>query len=608
MDAKPVPFDSRAFLKTLTTRPGIYRMLDGEGSVLYVGKAGNLKKRVSSYFRKTGLNAKTRVLVDQIIDVEVTVTGTEAEALLLESNLIKQYRPRYNVLLRDDKSYPYIYLSSEQDFPRLCLHRGARRKKGRYFGPFPSAGSVRESLHLLQKLFKVRQCEDSFFANRSRPCLQYQIKRCTAPCVGLIDVDQYAADVSHTVLFLEGRSSQVIDGLVADMEAAATIQNYEQAAVYRDQIASLRRVQEKQYISNERGDADIVACLTDKGSACVQVFYIRGGRNLGNAVFFPKIPLETTAAAVLSAFLPQYYLGKDVPSELLLSHTLEDAGLLAEVLSTHAGHRVALHSNVRGDRAQWIKMALSNAGLALTAHINTRKGFTGRMQSLTVALGLDEMPERIECFDISHTSGESTVASCVVFGLEGPLKSDYRRFNIRDIQAGDDYGAMEQALTRRYTRLKKGEGKLPDLLLIDGGKGQVSSACRALEELQITEVRIVGVAKGPGRKPGLETLHIPDQANALTLTAESPALHLIQQVRDEAHRFAITGHRQRRAKTRNTSPLEHIPGVGPKRRQQLLRQLGGLREVARAGVDDLARLKGINHRLAQQIYDAFHGE
>ena len=608
MDAKPVPFDSRAFLKTLTTRPGIYRMLDGEGSVLYVGKAGNLKKRVSNYFRKTGLNAKTRVLVDQIIDVEVTVTGTEAEALLLESNLIKQYRPRYNVLLRDDKSYPYIYLSSEQDFPRLCLHRGARRKKGRYFGPFPSAGSVRESLHLLQKLFKVRQCEDSFFANRSRPCLQYQIKRCTAPCVGLISMARYAADVSHTVLFLEGRSSQVIDGLVADMEAAAATQDYEQAAVYRDQIVSLRRVQEKQYISNERGDADIVACLTDKGSACVQVFYIRGGRNLGNAVFFPKIPLETTAAAVLSAFLPQYYLGKDVPSELLLSHTLEDSELLAEVLSTHAGHRVALHSNVRGDRAQWIKMALSNAGLALTAHINTRKGFMGRLQSLTAALGLDEMPERIECFDISHTSGESTVASCVVFGLEGPLKSDYRRFNIRDIQAGDDYGAMEQALTRRYTRLKKGEGKLPDLLLIDGGKGQVSSACRALEELQITEVRIVGVAKGPGRKPGLETLHIPGHADALTLTAESPALHLIQHVRDEAHRFAITGHRQRRAKTRNTSPLEHIPGVGPKRRQQLLRQLGGLREVARAGVDDLARIKGINHRLAQQIYDAFHGE
>ena len=603
-----MPFDSRVFLKTLTTHPGIYRMLDAESTVLYVGKAANLRKRLSSYFRKTGLSAKTRVLVDQIADVEVTVTHTEAEALLLESNLIKQLRPRYNVLLRDDKSYPYIYLSSQQDFPRLCMHRGARRSKGRYFGPYPSAGSVRESLHLLQKLFRVRQCEDSFFANRSRPCLQYQIKRCTAPCVGLVDKDRYAADVARTVMFLEGRSSEVVDGLVTEMEVASVAQDYEQAAVYRDQIASLRRVQERQYISNERGDVDIVACLTAKGSACVQVFYVRGGRNLGNAVFFPKVPLETAAPDVLSAFLPQYYLGKDVPSELLLSHALEDGELIAEVLSAHAGHRVVLRSNVRGDRAQWIRMALNNAELALTAHISTRKGFSGRLQSLTAALGLDEVPERIECFDISHTSGESTVASCVVFGLEGPLKSDYRRFNIRDIQAGDDYGAMEQALTRRYTRLKKGEARLPDLLFIDGGKGQVSSACKALDELQVTDIRIIGVAKGAGRKPGLETLYIPGRSGAVTLTADSPALHLIQQVRDEAHRFAITGHRQRRAKTRSTSPLEQIPGVGPKRRQQLLRQLGGLREVARAGVDDLASIKGIDRRLAQQIYDAFHGE
>jgi len=603
-----VPFDSRVFLKTLTTHPGIYRMLDAESTVLYVGKAANLRKRLSSYFRKTGLSAKTRVLVDQIANVEVTVTHTEAEALLLESNLIKQLRPRYNVLLRDDKSYPYIYLSSQQDFPRLCMHRGARRSKGRYFGPYPSAGSVRESLHLLQKLFRVRQCEDSFFANRSRPCLQYQIKRCTAPCVGLVDKDRYAADVARTVMFLEGRSSEVVDGLVTEMEVASVAQHYEQAAVYRDQIASLRRVQERQYISNERGDVDIVACLTAKGSACVQVFYVRGGRNLGNAVFFPKVPLETAAPDVLSAFLPQYYLGKDVPSELLLSHALEDGELIAEVLSAHAGHRVVLRSNVRGDRAQWIRMALNNAELALTAHISTRKGFSGRLQSLTAALGLDEVPERIECFDISHTSGESTVASCVVFGLEGPLKSDYRRFNIRDIQAGDDYGAMEQALTRRYTRLKKGEARLPDLLFIDGGKGQVSSACKALDELQVTDIRIIGVAKGAGRKPGLETLYIPGRSGAVTLTADSPALHLIQQVRDEAHRFAITGHRQRRAKTRSTSPLEQIPGVGPKRRQQLLRQLGGLREVARAGVDDLASIKGIDRRLAQQIYDAFHGE
>ena len=608
MDREPVAFDHKAFLKTLTTRPGVYRMLDHDGTILYVGKAGDLKKRVTSYFRKSGLSVKTRLLVEQIVDIEVTVTRTEAEALLLESNLIKQHRPRYNILLRDDKSYPYIYLSSEQDFPRLCLHRGARRRKGRYFGPYPSALSVRDSLHLLQKLFRVRQCEDSFFANRSRPCLQYQIKRCAAPCVGLIDQAQYAADVERTVMFLEGRSSEVIDGLVAEMESAAAAREYEQAAVCRDLIASLSRVQEKQYISNQGGDVDIVACLTEKGSACVQVFYIRGGRNLGNAVFFPKVPLETPAADVLSAFLPQYYLGKDVPGEVLLSHALEDDEVLSKVLGEHAGHRVRVCANVRGDRAQWVRMALSNAELALTTHINTRKGFSGRLQSLTEALGLDEVPERIECFDISHTSGEATVASCVVFGLEGPLKSDYRRFNIRDIQPGDDYGAMEQALTRRYTRLKKGEGKLPDILFIDGGKGQVSSACKALEELQVTDVRIIGVAKGPGRKPGLETLHIPGRSTAVTLLADSPALHLIQQVRDEAHRFAITGHRQRRARTRSTSPLEHIPGVGPKRRQQLLQQLGGLREVARAGVDELARIKGMNRRLAQQIYDAFHGE
>ncbi len=608
MDREPVAFDHKAFLKTLTTRPGVYRMLDHDGTILYVGKAGDLKKRVTSYFRNSGLSVKTRLLVEQIVDIEVTVTRTEAEALLLESNLIKQHRPRYNILLRDDKSYPYIYLSSEQDFPRLCLHRGARRRKGRYFGPYPSALSVRDSLHLLQKLFRVRQCEDSFFANRSRPCLQYQIKRCAAPCVGLIDQAQYAADVERTVMFLEGRSSEVIDGLVAEMESAAAAREYEQAAVCRDLIASLSRVQEKQYISNQGGDVDIVACLTEKGSACVQVFYIRGGRNLGNAVFFPKVPLETPAADVLSAFLPQYYLGKDVPGEVLLSHALEDDEVLSKVLGEHAGHRVRVCANVRGDRAQWVRMALSNAELALTTHINTRKGFSGRLQSLTEALGLDEVPERIECFDISHTGGEATVASCVVFGLEGPLKSDYRRFNIRDIQPGDDYGAMEQALTRRYTRLKKGEGKLPDILFIDGGKGQVSSACKALEELQVTDVRIIGVAKGPGRKPGLETLHIPGRSTAVTLLADSPALHLIQQVRDEAHRFAITGHRQRRARTRSTSPLEHIPGVGPKRRQQLLQQLGGLREVARAGVDELARIKGINRRLAQQIYDAFHGE
>jgi len=602
-------FDPKAFLKTLTTRPGVYRMLDRAGNVLYVGKAGDLRKRVSSYFRKTGISVKTRALMEQVAGVEVTVTHTEAEALLLESNLIKQLRPRYNVLLRDDKSYPYIYLSSDQEFPRLSLHRGARRGKGRYFGPYPSAGSVRSSLQLLQKLFRLRQCEDSFFRNRSRPCLQYQIKRCTAPCTGLIDAQSYAHDVQRTVLFLEGRSSEVIDSLVNDMQQAAERQEYERAAEYRDLIASLHHVQEKQYISTGRGDLDIIACLAQQGTACVQVFFVRGGRNLGNAVFYPRMPMETGGAEVLSAFIPQYYLGKAVPTELLVSHAPDDAGLIEEVLGGQAGHKVAIRDKLRGDRARWMDMALRNAEHALHAYLNTRKGYASRVRALAEALSLEELPQRMECFDISHTRGESAVASCVVFGAEGPLKSDYRRFNIKDIQPGDDYAAMEQALTRRYTRLQQGEGHLPDLLFIDGGKGQVAAGRRALEELQVSGVLIVGVSKGPGRKPGLESLHLTGEGKkVLHLAADSPALHLIQQIRDEAHRFAITGHRQRRARTRTTSPLEQIAGIGPRRRRQLLQQLGGIREVSRAGVEDLARVKGINRTLAQQIYDAFHGD
>jgi excinuclease ABC subunit C len=601
-------FDVKEFLRTLTSMPGVYRMLDLDGNVLYVGKAGNLKKRVSSYFRKTGLSPKTHALVEQIAGIDITVTHTEGEALLLESNLIKRLRPRYNVLLRDDKSYPYIYMSTEQKYPRVTVHRGARRRKGRYFGPYPNAGSVRESLHLLQKLFRVRQCEDSFFSNRSRPCLQYQIKRCTAPCVENISVENYAEDVQHTAMFLDGKSGMVIDELARLMDRASAGHEYEQAAVYRDQIASLRHVQEKQYVSNERGDLDIVACHAEHGRACVQVFFVRAGRNLGNTAFFPKLPMESPAAEVLAAFVPQYYLDKAVPPELLLSHRPDDAAVLEKALSDHAGHAVTISTQVRGDRARWVKMALNNADLALHAHINSRTGYAGRLRELASALMLDELPARIECFDISHTGGEATVASCVVFGLEGPLKSDYRRFNIRDIRSGDDYAAMGQALTRRYTRIIKGEGSLPDLLLIDGGKGQVSAVCRVLDELQVADMQVVGVAKGEGRKPGLEKLYIAATGKMLDLPADSPALHLVQQIRDEAHRFAISGHRQRRARSRTTSPLESIPGIGAKRRQQLLRQLGGIREVARAGVEDLSRVKGINRKLARLIYDAFHGD
>jgi excinuclease ABC subunit C len=613
MSAETCQFDPKAFVKTLTGKPGVYRMLDAEGTVIYVGKASNLKKRVSSYFQKNISSPKTRVMVSRICNIEVTVTHTENEALLLENNLIKSLKPRYNVLFRDDKSYPYIYLS-EQTFPRLSFHRGAQRAKGRYFGPYPSSGAVRETLNLLQKLFSVRQCEDSFYNNRSRPCLQYQIKRCTAPCVGLVEPEQYQADVRHAVMFLEGKSSEVIDDLVRRMEQAAADLEYEQAARFRDQIASLRRVQEKQYISAESGDLDVIAAAVERGVGCVQVFTIRGGQNLGNRTYYPKMEagqLETEdATRLLDSFLPQYYLraGRPIPSEILLSHAASEPELLEQVLSEQSGHKVALSYRLRSQRARWVKMALQNARQALRTRLNSQSSLLQRFEALQEALNLDEMPRRLECFDISHTMGEATVASCVVFDTNGPLKADYRRFNIKDITPGDDYAAMHQALSRRYRRLKEGEGKLPDILLIDGGKGQVSQAEEVLTELQVSGVLLLGIAKGPDRKPGLETLYLSEQKTEIILPADSRALHLIQHIRDEAHRFAITGHRQRRQRSRTTSPLEAIPGLGPKRRQLLLKQFGGLQEVARAGVEDLARVNGISPKLAQQIYDTFHAD
>jgi excinuclease ABC subunit C len=600
-------FDASSFLRTLTARPGVYRMLDANGEVLYVGKARNLKKRVSSYFRKSGLAVKTHAMMHQMASVEITVTHTEAEALILENNLIKTHRPRYNVLLRDDKSYPFIYLSSEE-YPRLAIHRGARRLKGRYFGPYPSAGAVRETLHILQKTFRVRQCEDSFFRNRSRPCLQFQIKRCTAPCVGFIDAAAYAEDVRHTVLFLDGKSSALNEELAASMEAAAARLDYETAAVYRDQIASVSRVQERQYVSGESGDLDILACVVSAAVACVQVFFVRHGINLGNKLFFPRIPADSDARDVLSAFVAQYYLEHPVPAKLLTNYALQDAALLEQVLSERAGRKVTLSHGVRGEKARWLALGVANAEQALAAHLGSQAGMQQRLLMLQEVLQLEEPPGRMECFDISHTQGEGTVASCVVFDAQGPRKSDYRRFNIRDIADGDDYAAMEQALLRRYTRLKTDDARLPEVLFIDGGKGQVGVARRVLEELQIEEILIVGVAKGPERRPGLEVLHIPAQGRTLELDGASPALHLIQQIRDEAHRFAITGHRQRRAKARNASPLETIPGVGPRRRQRLLKQFGGLQEVARAGVEDLHKVPGISRALAQQIYDTFHSD
>lgn len=599
-------FDPKNFLANLSGSPGVYRMLNADNDVIYVGKAGNLRNRVASYFRASGLAPKTRVMMSHVADIEVTVTHTESEALLLENNLIKSLHPRYNILLRDDKSYPYIYLSADHPFPRLGYYRGARREKGRYFGPYPSAGAVRESLSLLQKVFPVRQCKDSFFRNRSRPCLQYQIKRCTAPCVGLIRQEDYAEDVRQAVLFLDGKSQVLIEELGRRMEVCSAEQEYELAAVYRDRIASLGRIQERQYVSAEVGDADVVAVHVEHGKACVEVGYVRGGRNLGSKSYFPKLGLDATPEQVLSAFLSQHYLGRTIPAEILINRAVPDQELLAGAFSEEAGRRVAVTQRTRGVRTRWLRMAEINAADALRRHLAGRATVAHRLEAIQEALGLDAVPERIECIDISHTFGEATVASCVVFDLNGAVKSDYRRYNITGVAAGDDYGAMEQVLTRRFKRLKEGEGVYPDLLLIDGGKGQLKVAENVLGELQVDGVSLVGVAKGRERKPGLEQLFLSGHGRPTILPGHSPALHLIQQIRDEAHRFAITGHRQRRGKARTTSTLEQIPGIGDKRRQALLKHLGGLQEVARAGVEDLARVPGISPELAQRVYDLFH--
>jgi excinuclease ABC subunit C len=605
--AADTPFDAKSFLKTLTPLPGVYAMLDAEGRVIYIGKARNLKRRVSSYFRTNPQSSKTRSLVTHIRAIEVTVTHTEGEALILESNLIKQHKPRYNVLLRDDKGYPFIYLEAG-DYPRLSLHRGARRGAGRYFGPYPNAGAVRETLQLLQRVFRLRSCEDSFFRNRSRPCLQYQIKRCSGPCTGMISREDYQRDVNHVRLFLEGKSSDVVDDLARRMEAASARLRFEEAAVHRDQIVQLRRIQERQYVSGEGGDLDVIACVAQGGTACVQILFFRDGRLLGNRSFFPRIPQGEEAGDVLGAFLNQYYLDKDAPREIIVTPQPGETELLAAVLRERMGHRVAITARVRGDRARWLEMAARNAEHALIAQLLSKAGMRRRFEALQDALGLEDEPSRLECFDVSHTQGEATVASCVVFDQEGPVKSDYRRFNVEGVTSGDDYGAMHQVLRRRYTRLRREEGRMPDILFIDGGKGQVAQAREVLEELQVVEVMIVGVAKGVSRKPGLEVLHLSEDKRPIILSSDSAALHLIQQIRDEAHRFAVTGHRQRRGKARTASILESIPGVGQKRRRQLLKQFGGLRQLARAGVDDIARVSGVSRALAQRIYDAFHSE
>jgi excinuclease ABC subunit C len=609
--ALAAPFHLESFLRHLTAHPGVYRMISAEGSVIYVGKAKNLKRRVTSYFRGNDHSPKTRSMVAQIASIEVTVTHTEHEALILENILIKAHQPRYNILLRDDKSYPLILLTQEA-FPRLAFHRGKRLQAGRYFGPYPSGAAVRDSLNLLQKLFQVRQCDDNTFRTRSRPCLQYQIKRCGAPCVGYIDREVYGEEVKLATLFLEGRSSAVIDELVMRMEIAASRLEFETAARLRDQIISLRRLQERQYIAGEReSDLDIIAVAKGHGVAAVQIFYIRGGRNLGNKPFFPRLGGEEESGEIVAAFIAQFYLAergdeRPIPAEILVSDAIADSEVLVEALSRQAGHRVVIHHRVRGDRARWLELARTNASQALTMHQLQRASLDSRFDALQRVLALPEPIERIECFDISHTQGEATVASCVVFNREGAFKSEWRRYNISDITAGDDYAAMRQALERRFRKVAEGEGRCPDLLLIDGGRGQLQQAIEVLSEAGIFEVTLMGVAKGVTRKPGMEQLFLPGCEQPLILPGESPALHLIQQIRDEAHRFAITGHRQRRSRSRNISPLEGINGLGQKRRQLLLRHLGGMQEVLRASVDDLQRVAGISRLLAERIHATLH--
>ena len=611
MEQHPVRFDAQSFLRTLSNDSGVYRLHDRFGRVLYVGKARSLRKRVASYFRPSEqLTPKTRALMSHTDSVEVTVTRTETEALLLENNLIKEHRPRYNIVLRDDKSFPYIHVTTADVFPRLSFHRGPRRGTGRYFGPFASAGATRSTLSQLQKLFRIRQCEDSFFENRSRPCLQYQIERCTAPCVGLIDEATYDEDVHHAIMFLEGKSEEMVEEMVRRMETASHALEFELAARYRDQIANLRRVQARQYVSGAKGNVDVIATRAREGVSVVELFVIRNGQNLGSRTLRPTHGADVGEDELLRAFLPQHYLSRSgrerpIPDEILLSHVVPGLHVLEQAIAGQSGRKVKIRSNVRGERARWVEMAVNNAELALQQRIASRANLHGQFDALQELLGLDNPPARIECFDVSHTGGESMVASCVVFETDGAKKSDYRRFNINGVKAGDDYGALRDALERRYTRLKRENAVLPDLLLIDGGRGQLKQACDMLAELQISGVVAIGIAKGTTRKPGFEQIFVPGRAVPLMPPSESTALHLIQRIRDEAHRFALTGHRSQRLRTRRESVLEQIPGIGARRRQRLLSEFGGLQGVSRAGVEDLMRVRGISRDLALAIYEAF---
>jgi excinuclease ABC subunit C len=601
----PVSDHLTQLLSRLPDRPGVYQMLDAGHKVIYVGKARSLKKRVRSYFTKQAVQPRIHSLIKQICDIDVIVTRSENEALLLESNLIKKLKPRYNVYFRDDKSYPYIYISPDPDFPRVDLYRGNRNQPGEYYGPYPNVSAVRETLNLLQKIFKVRSCRDGFFRNRTRPCLQYQIKRCSAPCVDYIDSPDYLAAVAQVRLFLQGKDQEVINQLIEDMQRASERLNFELAAKLRDQINSLRKVRQQQFISRDAGDADVMAVVMQHGVACVHWLPVRAGNVLGGKAWFPKVPPNSSEEEVLSAFITQHYLltlrAEQIPPLIITNVVLEEDTWLSAAISEHLAKAIKLAYRVRGERAQWLKLAQTNAQMALANRLAGQQELAQRQAQLQQALGLSAAPQRIECFDASHTSGTSTIVSCVVFDQAGAAKADYRRFSIKGITPGDDYGALRQALTRRYTRLKTMENQLPDLVIVDGGKAQLTVAEQVFETLQISGVQLLAVAKGPTRKPGLETLYLPDKRAGLHLPPDSLALHMLQQIRDEAHRFAITGHRQQRAKQQLRSILESIPGVGHKRRQALLQYFGGLQGVTQASADELAAVEGISQALAERI-------
>ena len=599
-------FDAKSFVDSLPARPGVYRMLDAQGVILYVGKARSLKSRVGSYFQPSNVHPKVQALVAKTAAMEVTITNSDTDALLLELNLIKKHRPRFNIVLRDDKSFPFLHLATDHEFPSISFYRGSRKEPGRYFGPYPSAGAVRETLQQVQKLFRLRNCQDSYFANRSRPCLQYQIQRCTGPCVGLISKEEYARDAAAAVKVLEGRNDEVYLDLSRRMEQAAERLEFEEAAKLRDQLAKLKTVQAQQSVTSEpHHDADVVAVAAANGEYCVALMFVRAGRSLGSTTFFPKAPYAEPAE-VLAAFVAQYYSEREAPAEIIVEQEIEEIALLEAALSKRSAHRVHICASVRGIRARWLEMMQSNAAEALKMRRLAHASIEADLEELADVFRLSEAPRRIECFDISHTGGTDTIASCVVFGVEGALKNDYRRFNISGIQPGDDYAAMYQALTRRYKRVRDGEIAAPDVLLIDGGKGQLAEAARVLDELQVKGVTLIGVAKGAYRRPGQEQLFLLGEDTPTILAPDSRALHLIQRVRDEAHRFAIAGHRRKRAKRHSQSILETIPGLGPVKRRELLKQFGGLQGILRAGIDDFVQVRGLGRSLAEVIYDHLH--